>query len=144
MEVVVVHRCQTILPFKQLQVILVKISKNIQVTYFYLCKTSYESQKIGYGSSSQVKYTSTIDAIRTLKSTARPMKRNGTHQVLAYYAIPLFVIAAFYVLMARRLVLSTRTLPGKHNRQKGQSNQIQFIDSYYQLYLVTAEQDKMF
>ncbi|XP_054267321.1 neuropeptide CCHamide-2 receptor-like [Macrosteles quadrilineatus] len=41
---------------------------------------------------------------------------------LAYYAIPLWVIAAFYVLMARHLVLSTRTLPGEHG--KGQTNQI--------------------
>lgn len=44
---------------------------------------------------------------------------------LAYYAIPLCVIAGFYVLMARHLVLSTRTLPGEHNPQRGQSNQIQ-------------------
>ncbi|XP_054268384.1 neuropeptide CCHamide-2 receptor-like [Macrosteles quadrilineatus] len=42
---------------------------------------------------------------------------------LAYYAIPLWVIAAFYILMARHLVLSTRTLPGEHG--KGQSNQVQ-------------------
>lgn len=42
---------------------------------------------------------------------------------LAYYAIPLCVIAGFYVLMARHLVLSTRTLPGEHG--KGQTNQIQ-------------------
>lgn len=92
MEVVVFQRCQNILPFKQLQVTLVNISKNIQVTYLYLCKTSYEIQKIGYeslkieyGSSSQVKYTSTIDAIRTLKSTA-PGK--ALFKFLAYYAIP--------------------------------------------------------
>lgn len=44
---------------------------------------------------------------------------------LAYYAIPLCVIGGFYVLMARHLMLSTRALPGEHNPNKGQSNQIQ-------------------
>lgn len=60
-------------------------------------------------------------------------------KLLAYYAILLFAIAAFYILMTQRLVLSTRSLRGKHNRQKGQSNQIRIIDSYYQLNFVTAE-----
>lgn len=40
---------------------------------------------------------------------------------LAYYACPLCIIAAFYVLMARHLVLSTRNMPGE---LQGQSNQI--------------------
>ena len=42
---------------------------------------------------------------------------------LAYYAAPLCVIAGFYILMARHLVLSTKSLPGEHG--KGQTNQIQ-------------------
>ncbi|XP_063244269.1 neuropeptide CCHamide-1 receptor-like [Bacillus rossius redtenbacheri] len=40
---------------------------------------------------------------------------------LAYYAIPLIVIAFFYVLMARHLELSTRNMPGE---LQGQSTQV--------------------
>ncbi|KAJ8891415.1 hypothetical protein PR048_003943 [Dryococelus australis] len=40
---------------------------------------------------------------------------------LAYYAIPLLIIAFFYVLMARHLELSTRNMPGE---LQGQSTQI--------------------
>ncbi|KAF6210431.1 hypothetical protein GE061_013537 [Apolygus lucorum] len=40
---------------------------------------------------------------------------------LGYYAGPLFIIAAFYTLMARHLVLSTRNMPGE---LQGQSNQV--------------------
>lgn len=36
---------------------------------------------------------------------------------IAYYALPLFVIAFFYILMARHLVLSTHNLPGESGRQ---------------------------
>lgn len=40
---------------------------------------------------------------------------------LAYYACPLCIIAGFYILMARHLVLSTKNMPGE---MQGQSNQI--------------------
>ncbi|KAL1122055.1 hypothetical protein AAG570_003461 [Ranatra chinensis] len=40
---------------------------------------------------------------------------------LAYYAVPLFVIGGFYVLMARHLLISTRNMPGE---LQGQSTQI--------------------
>ncbi|KAG8266433.1 hypothetical protein J6590_072568 [Homalodisca vitripennis] len=60
-------------------------------------------------------------------------ERNGLLKFLAYYAIPLCVIAGFYVLMARHLMLSTRTLPGEHNPCKSQSNQIQARKKLYQL-----------
>lgn len=43
---------------------------------------------------------------------------------LAYYFLPLCVIAGFYFLMARHLVLSTRTFPAEHKPSKSQSNQI--------------------
>ncbi|XP_069682850.1 neuropeptide CCHamide-1 receptor-like isoform X2 [Periplaneta americana] len=40
---------------------------------------------------------------------------------LSYYAIPLFIITFFYILMAHHLVLSTRNMPGE---MQGQSTQI--------------------
>ncbi|KAJ9595792.1 hypothetical protein L9F63_013036, partial [Diploptera punctata] len=40
---------------------------------------------------------------------------------LSYYAIPLCIIAFFYILMARHLELSTRNMPGE---MQGQSTQI--------------------
>ena len=40
---------------------------------------------------------------------------------LSYYAIPLCIIAFFYILMARHLELSTRNMPGE---MQGQSSQI--------------------
>lgn len=36
---------------------------------------------------------------------------------IVYYALPLFIIAFFYILMARHLVLSTHNLPGESGRQ---------------------------
>lgn len=36
---------------------------------------------------------------------------------VVYYALPLFIIAFFYILMARHLVLSTHNLPGESGRQ---------------------------
>jgi len=41
---------------------------------------------------------------------------------LVYYAIPLFFIATFYIIMARHLVLSTKNMPGE---AQGQGKQIQ-------------------
>ncbi|XP_021957119.1 neuropeptide CCHamide-1 receptor isoform X2 [Folsomia candida] len=41
---------------------------------------------------------------------------------LAYYAIPLFFIGYFYIIMARHLVLSTRNMPGE---SQGQAKQMQ-------------------
>ncbi|XP_046675162.1 LOW QUALITY PROTEIN: neuropeptide CCHamide-2 receptor-like [Homalodisca vitripennis] len=42
---------------------------------------------------------------------------------LVYYAFPIWAIASFYILMARHLLLSTRTLPREHC--KSQTNKIQ-------------------
>jgi bombesin-like receptor 3 len=41
---------------------------------------------------------------------------------LGYYAIPLFFIATFYIIMARHLVQSTKNMPGE---AQGQARQIQ-------------------